>query len=106
MKEMRTPEEIEKAKEAGKEEEVGPDGHPEGKLYCQRAQSKAERAAEMKGRFVGAGGKDDTASVGVNLYVKNLDDSTDEASLKELFEPFGAITSVAAPVDEKGKCKG
>ena len=42
----------------------------------------------------------------MNLYVKNLDESTDEESFRALFEPFGTITSVAAMKDEKGKCKG
>eukprot|EP00413_Alexandrium_margalefii_P039370 CAMPEP_0204580322 /NCGR_PEP_ID=MMETSP0661-20131031/43998_1 /ASSEMBLY_ACC=CAM_ASM_000606 /TAXON_ID=109239 /ORGANISM="Alexandrium margalefi, Strain AMGDE01CS-322" /LENGTH=417 /DNA_ID=CAMNT_0051589405 /DNA_START=60 /DNA_END=1310 /DNA_ORIENTATION=- len=104
MKEMRTEEEIEKAKEEGKEEEVGPDGHPVGKLYVQRAQSKAERQAELRGKF--NTGPKDSKHQGVNLYVKNLDEDTEEAGLRELFEPFGTITSVAAPQDDKGKCKG
>ena len=41
---------------------------------------------------------------GVNLYVKNLDESTDEAALKELFEAFGTVTSVAAMLDDKVLC--
>jgi len=103
MKEMRTEEEVEKAKEEGKEEELGPDGHPVGKLYVQRAQSKAERQAELRDKFSST---KEPQRQGVNLYVKNLDENTDEASLRELFESFGAITSVAAPTDDKGKCKG
>merc|ERR1719324_1518460 len=46
------------------------------------------------------------ARAGVNLYVKNLDEATDNDSLKALFEPFGTITSVVAMRDEKDKCKG
>merc|ERR1712196_401755 len=46
------------------------------------------------------------AAQGVNLYIKNLDESTDDDALKALFEPFGTITSVKAMGDEKGKCKG
>jgi len=105
MKEMRTPEEIEKAKEEGKEEELGMDGHPIGKLYAQRAQSKKERQAELRDKFSSS---KDTGSKqqGVNLYVKNLDENTDEAALRALFESFGVITSVATPTDDKGKCKG
>jgi len=107
MKELRTPEEIEKAKEEGKEDETAPDGHPVGKLYVQRAQSKQERQAELRDKF----GTSERAAApekqqGVNLYVKNLDDDTDDSSLRALFEPFGTITSVSAPTDEKGKCKG
>jgi len=103
MKEMRTPEEIEKAKEDGKEEEVGLDGHPIGKLYVQRAQSKTERQAELRDKFSTT---KEPKQQGVNLYVKNLDENTDEAALRALFESFGAITSVATPKDEKDKCKG
>eukprot|EP00413_Alexandrium_margalefii_P023800 CAMPEP_0204578180 /NCGR_PEP_ID=MMETSP0661-20131031/42773_1 /ASSEMBLY_ACC=CAM_ASM_000606 /TAXON_ID=109239 /ORGANISM="Alexandrium margalefi, Strain AMGDE01CS-322" /LENGTH=548 /DNA_ID=CAMNT_0051587085 /DNA_START=126 /DNA_END=1768 /DNA_ORIENTATION=+ len=103
MKEMRSQEEIDKAKEEGKEEEVGIDGHPVGKLYVQRAQTKAERQAELRDKFSGS---KEPKQTGVNLYVKNLDENTDEAGLRALFEPFGNITSVAAPQDDKGKCKG
>eukprot|EP00416_Gambierdiscus_australes_P019705 CAMPEP_0171071866 /NCGR_PEP_ID=MMETSP0766_2-20121228/10542_1 /TAXON_ID=439317 /ORGANISM="Gambierdiscus australes, Strain CAWD 149" /LENGTH=663 /DNA_ID=CAMNT_0011528419 /DNA_START=126 /DNA_END=2117 /DNA_ORIENTATION=+ len=103
MKELRTPEEIEKAKEEGKEEELGPDGHPIGKLYVQRMQPKAERLAELRDKFSTS---KEPKQQGVNLYVKNLDENTDEAALRALFESFGAITSVATPTDDKGKCKG
>jgi polyadenylate-binding protein len=30
---------------------------------------------------------------GANLYIKNLDDSIGDEKLKELFSPFGTITS-------------
>jgi len=75
------------------------------KLFVQRAQSKAERQAQfrqMRQQETGTSGR----AQGVNLYVKNLDEMTDDASLRALFEPFGAITSVAAMKDEKGRCKG
>merc|ERR1719160_659606 len=42
----------------------------------------------------------------MNLYVKNLDDTTDDESLKALFEPFGTVTSCVAMKDDKDKCKG
>jgi len=86
----------------GGEERLGPDGHPENKIYCQRAQTKAERQAELRSKFATM----DASKGGVNLYVKNLDDSIDEATLKELFEQFGTITSSAVPLDSNGKCKG
>jgi len=75
------------------------------KLYVQRAQTKAERAREFKLQNANKEAAKPQAQ-GVNLYVKNLDEETDEASLKALFEPFGTTTSVAAMMDEKGKCKG
>eukprot|EP00437_Effrenium_voratum_P007752 CAMPEP_0181428292 /NCGR_PEP_ID=MMETSP1110-20121109/16604_1 /TAXON_ID=174948 /ORGANISM="Symbiodinium sp., Strain CCMP421" /LENGTH=628 /DNA_ID=CAMNT_0023551515 /DNA_START=161 /DNA_END=2047 /DNA_ORIENTATION=- len=76
-------------------------------LYVQRAQSKSERSLELKEKMpqkeapTRGGG-----SANVNLYIKNLDEGTDEASLKALFEQFGTVTSVAAMKDERGQCKG
>lgn len=86
----------------GGEERLGPDGHPENKIYCSRAQTKSERQAELRSKFAAM----DASKGGVNLYVKNLDDSIDEPTLKELFEQFGTITSSAVPLDSNGKCKG
>merc|ERR1719424_2437874 len=102
-KEVRTEEQIAKLKEELKEEFK----EDVGRLYVQRAQTKHERSAEAgaKGGAKG-GGKGDGKPQGVNLYVKNLDEETNEESLRALFEPFGQITSAAAPADDKGKCKG
>jgi len=72
-------------------------------LYVARAQTKAERAKELgRGKETGGGG----ARAGVNLYIKNLDDDTDDAQLRELFEPFGKTTSVAVAKDGSGRCRG
>jgi len=101
-KDMRTDEEKEKAAAAEGEEKKDDD---DGKLYVQRAKSKAERAREFKEASAAkepAGARD----TGVNLYVKNLDESTDDESLKALFEPFGTVTSIVAMKDDKGVCKG
>merc|ERR1712137_1528773 len=81
------------------------DGEVEGILYVARAQSKAERQREFREKFT-AGEAGKGGAQGVNLFVKNLDEGTDDAALKELFEPFGTITSVASMKDEKGNCKG
>merc|ERR1719215_2601807 len=106
MMETRTPEEIKKAQDDGKEDEKDGEGHPIGKLFVARAQTKAERTRDLKSKFqprpdTGAG-----KAQGVNLYVKNLDENIDEEGLKELFASFGEITSAMAPLDDKGKCKG
>merc|ERR1712176_1015971 len=76
------------------------DGHPVGHLYVSRQQTKAERQSELRGKFGGEG------SHGVNLFVKNLDESVDEEKMKELFSPFGTVISTALPKDDKGKIKG
>jgi len=105
-KDMRNPEEIEASKAKAEPEEYGADGLFAHQLYVQRAQSKAERQADMKDKFQGASSPSEGRQHGVNLYVKNLDEETDEAGLRALFEPFGQITSVATPLDDRRKCKG
>jgi len=69
-------------------------------LYVGRAQTKAERQREFREKSGQA------EASGVNLYVKNLDESVNDASLRELFEPFGAVTSCIAMKDDQDKCKG
>jgi len=76
------------------------------KLYVQRAMSKSERQAQYREMRQQETGSTTKSAQGVNLYVKNLDEMTDDASLRGLFEPFGTITSVAAMKDDRGKCKG
>ncbi|KAL0454273.1 UNVERIFIED_CONTAM: Polyadenylate-binding protein 8 [Sesamum latifolium] len=41
-----------------------------------------------------------------NLYIKNLDDTIDNDKLKELFSPFGTVTSCKVMCDPKGLSKG
>lgn len=102
-KDMRT--DAQKEEDAAKEEEEPTDGHPSYLLYVQRAQSKAERQAEFREKSAGQFNTPGRAQ-GVNLYVKNLDETIDDAALRELFEPFGTVTSVAAMKDDRGRCKG
>jgi polyadenylate-binding protein len=99
-KDLRTEEEKKAAEESEEKEEEDVIG----KLYVQRAVSKAERARQFKSA---AQAKDDgKPATGVNLYIKNLDESTDDEALKAMFDTFGAISSVKSMVDDKGKCKG
>lgn len=104
-KDFRTDEEKEKnASEEEKEE--APDSQPIGILYAQRAQSKAERRIELRDKLGGQPSTSSGRTEGVNLYVKNLDETTDDDSLRELFSPFGTITSATAMKDERNRCKG
>ncbi|KAJ1956599.1 Protein phosphatase PP2A regulatory subunit B, partial [Dispira parvispora] len=41
-----------------------------------------------------------------NLYVKNLPADVDDDKLRELFVPFGSITSAVVAVDNEGKSRG
>jgi len=87
------------------EEPVVVDDHATHLLYVQRAMSKTERSAALKDRF-NSSDTPNSRAVGVNLYIKNLEDTMDDEKLKELFEPFGEITSVAVMKDDQQHCKG
>ncbi|XP_051700963.1 polyadenylate-binding protein 1-like isoform X2 [Oryctolagus cuniculus] len=74
-------------------------------LYVGRAQKRAERQNELKRKFEQV--KQDRLHryQGVNLYVKNLDDSIDDEKLRKEFSPYGVITS-AKVMTEGGHSKG
>lgn len=61
--------------------------------YVGRAQKKSERELELKAKFEQSMKENVDKYQGLNLYVKNLDDSIDDDKLKELFSEFGTITS-------------
>ncbi|CAG9796633.1 unnamed protein product [Diatraea saccharalis] len=78
----------------------------EGKpLYVGRAQKKAERQKELKRKFEQLKSERLTRYQGVNLYVKNLDDTIDDERLRKEFAPFGTITSAKVMLEE-GRSKG
>merc|ERR1719510_1360445 len=78
----------------------------EGKpIYVGRAQKKAERQAELKKKFEALKMERMTRYQGVNLYVKNLDDTIDDERLRQEFQPFGTITS-AKVMYEEGRSRG
>ncbi|XP_063220381.1 polyadenylate-binding protein 1-like [Bacillus rossius redtenbacheri] len=78
----------------------------EGKpLYVGRAQKKAERQQELKRKFEQLKIERLNRYQGVNLYVKNLDDTIDDERLRKEFAPFGTITSAKVMLEE-GRSKG
>jgi polyadenylate-binding protein len=74
--------------------------------YVGKAQKKSEREAELKYRFEQTVKEAADKNQGANLYVKNLDDSISDDMLKELFTPFGPITSCKVMRDPSGVSKG
>ncbi|CAM9024685.1 unnamed protein product [Wickerhamomyces anomalus] len=76
------------------------------KLYVGRAQKKSERLEELKKQYEAARIEKLSKSQGVNLFVKNLDDSIDDEKLREEFQSFGTIASVKVMTDDTGKSKG
>ncbi|XP_012583899.1 PREDICTED: polyadenylate-binding protein 1-like isoform X2 [Condylura cristata] len=74
-------------------------------LYVGRAQKRVERQKELTRRFEQI--KQDRLNryQGVNLYVKNLDDSIDDEKLRKEFSPYGVITS-AKVMTEGSHSKG
>ncbi|KAJ6310502.1 hypothetical protein OIU76_015265 [Salix suchowensis] len=69
-------------------------------------QKKYEREVELKQRFEQSMKEAADKFQGANLYVKNLDDSIGDEKLKELFSPFGTITSCKVMRDPSGISRG
>uniref|UniRef100_A0A8C9LLB2 RRM domain-containing protein n=1 Tax=Piliocolobus tephrosceles TaxID=591936 RepID=A0A8C9LLB2_9PRIM len=75
-------------------------------LYVGPHQSRAKRHALLKAKFDNLNNENKNKHVGVNLYLKNLDDEIDDQQLKKLFEEYGTITSAKVMRDEKDHSKG
>ena len=74
-------------------------------LYVGRAQKKNERQIELKRKFELIKIERMSRWQGVNLYVKNLDDTIDDERLRKEFTPFGTITSAKVMLED-GRSKG
>ncbi|KAK4490379.1 hypothetical protein RD792_001055 [Penstemon davidsonii] len=74
--------------------------------YVGKAQKKSEREQELKNRFEQTTKEAVDKFQGLNLYIKNLDDSIDDEKLKELFSEFGTITSCKVMRDPSGISRG
>lgn len=78
----------------------------ENKLYVGRAQKKAERLQALRQTFEKRRAENQNRYKGVNLYVKNLDDTITDDQLREAFQEFGTITSAKVMTDDKSGAKG
>lgn len=75
--------------------------------YVGKAQKKSEREQELKGRFEQTVKESVVDKFqGLNLYLKNLDDSITDEKLKEMFSEFGTITSYKIMRDPNGVSRG
>jgi polyadenylate-binding protein len=61
--------------------------------YVGKAQKKTEREMELKERFEQSIKETVDKNQGLNLYLKNLDDSITDEKLRELFSEYGTIIS-------------
>jgi len=79
----------------------------EKQIYAGRAQKKTERVAQLKAEYTQRRDQDRKSKfLGVNLYVKNLDDTVTDEMLQQAFSPYGGITSAKVMCDEKNVSKG
>jgi polyadenylate-binding protein len=75
-------------------------------LYAGRAQKKTERRQLLETEHMSRRRELEAKTQGVNLYVKNLDESIDDEELRKAFADFGNITSAKVMVDSKGVSRG
>jgi polyadenylate-binding protein len=75
-------------------------------MYVNRAQKKVERERELKAKLDAAKSEQITKFQGMNLYVKNLDETITDESFLELFTPFGTVTSARIMREPSGVSKG
>lgn len=76
-------------------------------IYVGRAQKKAERERELRAKFEAEKMDRISKFQGVNLYVKNLEDSVTDDALREEFSAMGTITSARVMKDPKdGRSRG
>lgn len=74
--------------------------------YVGRAQKKSEREMELKAKFYQSAKEAVGKLHGLNLYLKNLDDSISDDQLREIFSQYGTITSCKIMRIENGISKG
>jgi len=75
-------------------------------IYAGRAQKKNEREEELRMKFEQLRLERANKYQGVNLYVKNLEETVDDDQLRQEFSAYGTITSAKVMKDEKNMSKG
>lgn len=75
------------------------------RLFVGRFQKRAERSSVLKRIYEEKKQERNNRYMGINLYIKNLDDTIDDERLRKEFLGFGTITS-AKVMMENGRSKG
>jgi polyadenylate-binding protein len=75
-------------------------------LYVQRAQKRSERSREIRRRREQIKMDRINKYQGMNLYVKNIDDTITDEQFRDMFSPFGTITSARIMRGEDGGSRG
>jgi polyadenylate-binding protein len=70
----------------------------EKRLYVGRFQKKFERLNELRRKYEERKLEKQKKYLGVNLFLKNLDDKIDDERLRKEFSKFGNITSAKVKV--------
>jgi polyadenylate-binding protein len=63
------------------------------RLYAGRFQKRVERSSNLKKVYEEKKQERQNRYMGINLYIKNLDDTIDDERLRKEFSSFGTITS-------------
>lgn len=88
-------------------EDVAEDGSPIATvLYVNRAQKKADRVREIKSKLQAKNEEMLNKYQGMNLYVKNIDDSVTDDFFRDLFSKYGTITSARIMREADGTSRG
>lgn len=88
----------------GKEQEgLSAKGKP---LFVGKAEKKQERLKKLREGYEKKRNELLQKYQGLNVYVKNLDDQTDDAKLKEMFSQYGELESFRVMRDEHGISRG
>ena len=82
------------------------EGDDEKELFVSRAQKKSERQRDLNSKYEQAKAERLNKYQGVNLYVKNLDDTVTDDELREHFSQFGTISSARIMKDTAAHSKG
>ena len=75
------------------------------RIFVGRFQKKVERSSNLKKMYEEKKQERQNRYIGINLYIKNLDDTIDDERLRKEFSSFGTITS-AKVMSENGRSKG